>query len=409
MIFVIFLQKIEIQYYRSKLKVKNKMTGLSKGAKFNLVINIIAAFIYGSIFLLIPDLYEQYTDSIYHHPPLLRLWGGTMILFGICGLIALKRDEWDTVKLFWELIILWELMVVILNLASFAYAPYTPTFLATNIFNATIVAILAVINIYFYLISDINQSKMEILDAMHEAELANKLKSSFLANMSHELRTPLNSIIGFSELLMDKSYGSLNEVQEEFLIDIYESSDYLLNLINHLLDIPKIETGKLELRIKRIQLENLINQLIATLKPLYESKKLSFDIEGVNPDIYIYADPVRIKEILYNLLSNAFKFTFNGGVSLKLLEKQSLWEFNIIDTGIGIDEKDFDLIFEEFKRIQSSLVNSTSGTGLGLSVTKRLVTLHGGDIYFTSKIGVGSTFTFTLPKILEKDIKNEIK
>ena len=250
---------------------------------------------------------------------------------------------------------------------------------------------------------------MEILDAMHEAELANKLKSSFLANMSHELRTTLNSIIGFSELLMDKSYGSLNEIQEEFLIGIYESSDYLLNLINHLLDISKIEAGKLELRIKRIQLENSINQLKATLKPLYESKKLSFDIEGVNPDIYIYADPVRIKEILYNLLSNAFKFTFNGGVSLKLLEKQSLWEFNIIDTGIGIDEKDFDLIFEEFKRIQSSLVNSTTGTGLGLSVTKRLVTLHGGDIYFTSKIGVGSTFTFTLPKILEKDIKNEIK
>ena len=136
---------------------------------------------------------------------------------------------------------------------------------------------------------------MEILDAMHEAELANKLKSSFLANMSHELRTTLNSIIGFSELLMDKSYGSLNEIQEEFLIGIYESSDYLLNLINHLLDISKIEAGKLELRIKRIQLENSINQLKATLKPLYESKKLSFDIKGVNPDIYIYADPVRIK------------------------------------------------------------------------------------------------------------------
>jgi len=115
------------------------MAGLSKDLKIIMVFNIIAAFIYGSIFLLIPDLYEQYIDSIYHNPPLMRLWGGTIILVGICGLIALKRNEWETVKLYWELVILWLLMIVILNLASFAYVPYTPTFLATNIFNVIIV------------------------------------------------------------------------------------------------------------------------------------------------------------------------------------------------------------------------------------------------------------------------------
>ncbi|MHA1292239.1 MAG: PAS domain-containing sensor histidine kinase, partial [Promethearchaeota archaeon] len=227
------------------------------------------------------------------------------------------------------------------------------------------------------------------------------VKSKFLSSMSHELRTPLNSIIGFSELLLEGSYGNLNSEQYDFLKDIKVSSEHLLDLINNLLDISKIEAGELKLNYKKIQLKTLINQIHSTIKPLYFKKGLYFKVIGLNDNQIINADPVRIKEILYNLLSNAIKFTNEGGITLQIIEKDSYWYFNISDTGIGIEKEDYDIIFKEFKTIkQANLKKASSGTGLGLPLTKRLVELHGGNIYFTSKIGHGSTFTFSIPKFI---------
>ncbi len=233
---------------------------------------------------------------------------------------------------------------------------------------------------------------------MTEIVKNSQFKSEFMSTMSHELRTPLNSIIGFSDLLLDQSYGVLNEEQSDFLNDIKFSCEHLLDLINHILDISKIESGELILKFKEIELKLLLDQIHSTIKPLYKEKSLFFKIEGLNNNPTIYVDIVRFKEILYNLFSNACKFTIEGGVTLKIMEKNDFWEFEVIDTGIGIEEKDYYLVFEEFKRVDSPIINSIPGTGLGLPLTKRLIHLHGGEIFFDSSLGKGSTFTFTIPK-----------
>ena len=243
---------------------------------------------------------------------------------------------------------------------------------------------------------------------MTEIVKNSQFKSEFMSTMSHELRTPLNSIIGFSDLLLDQSYGVLNEEQSDFLNDIIFSCEHLLDLINHLLDISKIESGELILKFKEIELKLLLDQIHSTIKPLYKEKGLFFKIEGLNNNPTINVDIVRFKEILYNLFSNAFKFTIEGGVTLKIMEKNDFWEFEVIDTGIGIAEKDYYLVFEEFKRIDSPIIDSIPGTGLGLPLTKRLIHLHGGEIFFDSCLGKGSTFTFTIPKKRLVNINSEL-
>ncbi|MGQ4873413.1 MAG: ATP-binding protein [Promethearchaeia archaeon] len=238
---------------------------------------------------------------------------------------------------------------------------------------------------------------------LDEVLRASKFKSNFLATMSHEFRTPLNSIIGFSDLLLEESYGELNEDQKEFLEDIKQSSEHLLNLINRLLDLSKIEAGKIKLNIEKIRLKDLINQIQSTIRPLYTKKKLYFKIEGLENNQEIYADRIRLQEVFYNLLSNAIKFTEEGGITLQILEKDSYWYFNIKDTGIGIPEKNYSNIFSEFTTVEDPFKTPKMGTGLGLAITKRLVNLHGGHIYFSSKVGEGTTFTFNIPKKIKDD------
>ncbi len=231
---------------------------------------------------------------------------------------------------------------------------------------------------------------------------ASQFKSKFLASMSHELRTPLNSVIGFTDILLEGFYGEINEKQDHYLNNIRSSAFHLLDLINEVLDISKIEAGKIELNIEEFSLNKIANQIISTLKPMYEEKKLKFEVIGLDEEKFIQADPIRFKEILYNLLNNAIKFTKKGGFRLEIAEREDHLEFNIIDTGIGIAEEDFDLIFKEFKRVKSDYVYSVEGTGLGLSLSKRFIELHGGNISFTSKLGEGTTFTFILPKKMIK-------
>ena len=233
---------------------------------------------------------------------------------------------------------------------------------------------------------------------MNEILKASNFKTIFLSTMSHELRTPLNAVIGFSDLLLEQTYGNLTNEQLGFIKDINVSAEHLLDMINKILDLSKIEAGKLELVIQKCNLKNLIEETLSIIRPIYGKKDLKLELKGINKKIEIIVDPRRLKEILFNLLSNAIKFTPKGEVSLEVLDFEDEWVFNVRDTGIGIAEKDYNLIFKEFKRVQSEFVSLVPGSGLGLTLTKKLVNLHGGRIFFKSVLGKGSTFTFTIPK-----------
>jgi len=246
------------------------------------------------------------------------------------------------------------------------------------------------------------QEKIRLTEIQNKRiEAANKAKSEFLANMSHELRTPLNAIIGFSEVLRDKICGDLNDEQVEFVTDIHSSGKHLLQMINDILDLSKIESGKLELKCEEFEVHKTIEDVLITLKGLADKKSLKIETVLQHPVDNLYADPVKFKQMLYNLLSNAIKFTPEKGVitvSTKPFRKgQDFIEVRVVDTGIGIAPEDYSKIFVEFKQLDSSYSRKYEGTGLGLALTKRLVEMHGGTIGFESKVGAGSSFYFTLP------------
>ena len=257
--------------------------------------------------------------------------------------------------------------------------------------------------------NEVKKRTKELNDALKQQKLyldqilkSSQFKTEFMATMSHELRTPLNAIIGFAELLLEGVYGPLNKDQEEFIKDIKASAEHQFEMVKHILDISKIESGQVTLNIQKFSLNSIINQVVSSLMPDINKKGLELEIKGLDDEKYIYADPIRFKEILLNLLTNAIKFTMEGQITLVIRETYNDWIFKVKDTGIGIARKDFPLIFKEFKRIDSPYVRSVPGTGLGLSLTKRLVELHGGEISFFSVLGSGSTFTFNIPKKLEE-------
>lgn len=240
----------------------------------------------------------------------------------------------------------------------------------------------------------LNQQKLYLDQILKSSQF----KTEFMSSMSHELRTPLNAIIGFTDLLLEGVYGSLNEEQLDFIKDIKTSAEHQFDMIQHILDISKIEAGQITPNFQDFSLNYVIKQIKSSLRSLYQKKNIKFKIKGLDSEKEIYADPIRFKEILLNLVGNAIKFTIEGKITLAVQEKYDYWQFKVRDTGIGIARKDFPVIFKEFKRVDSTYVRSVPGTGLGLSLTKRLINLHGGDISFTSVLGVGTTFTFTIPK-----------
>ncbi len=222
-----------------------------------------------------------------------------------------------------------------------------------------------------------------------------EFKSKFLATMSHELRTPLNAIIGFTSLLLDRNYGPLNKDQMEFLEDVTSEADHLKRLIDMILDFSLIDMGKFELTIENFKLLPILKEIVSIVNHLFMKKGLKMNLEGINEEIYVKADPLRFKQILYNLIDNAIKFTEFGHIDFRCIEREDNWEFQVEDTGIGIAEDDYDVVFREFGRIGNSTV---SGSGIGLALTKRIVELHGGEIWFESEVGKGTIFSFTLPK-----------
>jgi PAS domain S-box-containing protein len=243
----------------------------------------------------------------------------------------------------------------------------------------------------------IEERTAELVVAKERAEAADHVKSVFLATMSHELRTPLNSIIGFTGLLQQGLAGPLNEEQKKQLGMVRESGSHLLNLINDVLDISKIEAGQLQVSINPFDLRSVIQKVTQATKPLAEKKGIALEVE-IAPDVNsLTSDRRRVEQILLNLLSNAIKFTDEGKVRITCSRHGREVSVDVIDTGIGIKSEDMDLLFKPFQQIQTGLDRNYEGTGLGLSICKKLLDLLGGKILVHSEWGKGSTFSFSLP------------
>jgi PAS domain S-box-containing protein len=246
---------------------------------------------------------------------------------------------------------------------------------------------------------DLAATNTELEIRNREVEKANRLKSNFLATMSHELRTPLNSMIGFSDLLAEQTAGPLTQKQERFVEHIRESSRHLLALVNDILDLSKIEAGRLELHYESFPISVVAGEVISTVRPLAAAKRIELRTE-LSADFTLYADRLRLKQVLWNLLSNAIKFTpLEGRVHLVARAEASLVCFSVIDTGIGIAQEEHESIFEPFHQLPAPPLGVSEGTGLGLSITKLLVEQHGGRIWVESQPEKGSQFYVALPML----------
>ncbi len=236
------------------------------------------------------------------------------------------------------------------------------------------------------------------------AELKNQAKTMFLANMSHELRTPLNAIIGFSEILQDEGRESFSPRHQEFVGYVLSAGQHLLKLITDILDLSKVEAGRMELNCESVFIADLFAELRSTVEPLAQRKQIALSLATVAHLQPIWADPLRLKQILLNLISNAIKFTPDGGKvrvearDVPLESGSTALELCVADTGVGIRHEDRVRLFQAFERVGSSAQGP--GTGLGLALTKQLVELHGGSIEMVSAPGEGSAFTVLLPRVV---------
>jgi signal transduction histidine kinase len=244
----------------------------------------------------------------------------------------------------------------------------------------------------------VSERTAQLVATQQQLEAANRHKSEFLAHMSHELRTPLNAIIGFSEVLLERMFGELNEKQADYLKDIHESGRHLLSLINDILDLSKIEAGRMDLELASFHLPSTIANAVTLVRERAERQGVTLGLD-LDPRLDIFqADERKVKQVLLNLLSNAIKFTPQGGrvdVSAKLDTDKV--EIAVRDSGAGISPEDQASLFEQFMQVGKDAARKAEGTGLGLALSRRFVELHGGRIRVESAPGKGSTFSFTLP------------
>ena len=256
-------------------------------------------------------------------------------------------------------------------------------------------AVIAIENVRLF--AELQASNRELASKSRQLEVASRHKSEFLANMSHELRTPLNAIIGFSEVLSEKMFGDLNDKQDEYLKDIHASGQHLLSLINDILDLSKIEAGRMELEPTDCHLPATLDNALSLVRERAGRHGIALHAAIDDGIEYIRADERKIKQVLLNLLSNAIKFTPEGGqIEIRAKSVNGSIEVSVSDTGIGIAPEDQEAIFEEFQQVGTA-AKKVEGTGLGLALSRKFVELHGGRISVQSELGAGSTFTFTLP------------
>ncbi len=246
---------------------------------------------------------------------------------------------------------------------------------------------------------DLQQVNKKLHDSIEKVKEADRMKSVFLTNMSHELRTPLNSIIGFSGLMMQNTDQDLSDRHLQDLTTIYNNGKHLLNLINDILDLSKIEAGKMEIEIKPFNLTNLINSAMSTCRVLIKGKNIELKMSLSQKAVWACADEFRTRQVLLNILSNAAKFTDSGTISsgVVLTQNDEYLKIWVKDTGCGIKEEDYSKVFEEFRQTESALAKNKGGTGLGMAISKRFVEMMGGQIWLESQPEIGTTFYFTLP------------
>ena len=245
------------------------------------------------------------------------------------------------------------------------------------------------------------RAENKLTQALSSAEEANKSKSVFLSSMSHELRTPLNAIIGYSEILLEDAIDNNDEATSNDLRKIANAGKHLLALINNVLDLSKIEAGKMEVDNHEFALQQVIEDVIFTTQPLMEKTNNTFTLNFIDTNLHLFADFTKLKQALINLLGNAAKFTENGNISLNIekttVDDKPHIKMEVVDTGIGIAEEDIDKLFKEFAQANTQVMTKYGGSGLGLIISQKFCQLMGGDITVKSELGKGSTFTIILP------------
>ena len=252
------------------------------------------------------------------------------------------------------------------------------------------------------LLKDVNEAKRELETANERLKELDRLKSMFIASMSHELRTPLNSIIGFTGMTLQGLSGELNDEQKDNLARVYQAAKHLLALISDVIDIAKIEAGRVDSFPEEVSLNNIIDEAIATVEPQLKEKRLTLAVD-VPADLKLNTDRKRLLQCLINLLSNGVKYTEKGGITITVSERDSAVEISVTDTGIGIAEKDMPKLFEAFERLDTHLRVKAGGTGLGLYLTKKLAKdILQGSVSVKSVEGQGSIFTLRVPRDLLK-------
>ncbi len=245
--------------------------------------------------------------------------------------------------------------------------------------------------------ADLAEQNTRLQWQSRELEKANRLKSEFLASMSHELRTPINALIGYASLMLDRIYGDLTPRQEEGLNRIQGAAQHLLALINDILDLAKIEAGRMPLHLDDVTLSDVMTEISQQIEPMVKKKQLTLSVELPPSKIKLHTDRTKVKQILLNLLSNAVKFTHHGGIWVTVSKDEEDLRFDVRDTGIGIRATDLESIWEDFRQVDQSRTREFGGTGLGLSITRKLVDALGGHVFAESVYGKGSTFTVVLP------------
>jgi signal transduction histidine kinase len=251
------------------------------------------------------------------------------------------------------------------------------------------------------------QEQLQTAEKLREVD---RLKSEFLASMSHELRTPLNSIIGFADVLLEGLDGELTPRMEEDVTLIRNSGQHLRNLIGDILDMSKIEAGKMELNFEQLDPAAMVHEVMANAAKFaktYDKDHLELELDIAEGLPKIEADRTRLIQVLYNLVSNAIKFTSEGSVTVSLRQEVDALRVAVRDTGIGIDPAHADLVFEQFRQVDGSMTRKSGGTGLGLPITRHLVEMHGGDIWLESAPGEGTTFHVRLPIRRVRKVKDE--